>query len=213
MRSHDDDRRAWPYPALPHSAFLDRDHHCHRRCRNRTLCNLVHPLPLHGHAVSFRRVSDRLRRGLGVHCGHLDRKFVVSCARMAFLLAHLSDPHLAPLPSPGFGELAGKRVTGYLNWQHKRRFVHDARVLDALVADLKKQKPDHIAVTGDLANIALAQEFARGREWLEALGDPSQVSLVPGNHDAYVREGLAYAAREWNDYMRGDDGSVFPYVR
>lgn len=130
-----------------------------------------------------------------------------------FTLAHLSDPHLAPLPEPRRGELLGKRVTGYINWRRKRRFVHDAGVLEALVADLKAQKPDHIAVTGDLANIALAQEFARGREWLETLGDPQQVSLVPGNHDAYVRDGLAYAAREWNDYMRGDDGSGFPYVR
>ena len=34
-----------------------------------------------------------------------------------FTLAHLSDPHLAPLPAPRWSELIGKRVTGYINWQ------------------------------------------------------------------------------------------------
>jgi len=32
----------------------------------------------------------------------------------AFTLAHLSDPHLAPLPAPLLGELAGKRAFGFL---------------------------------------------------------------------------------------------------
>ena len=72
-----------------------------------------------------------------------------------FTLAHLSDPHLAPLPAPRWSELIGKRVTGYINWQRRRRFIHRRAVLDRLVADLKAQGPDHIAVTGDIANIAL----------------------------------------------------------
>ena len=111
-----------------------------------------------------------------------------------FTLAHLSDPHLAPLPAPRWRDLIGKRVTGYINWQRKRRFIHDAEVLGKIVADLKAQAPDHIAVTGDLANIALAEEFARGRDWLQDLGAPHDVSLVPGNHDAYVRQAVRYAA-------------------
>ncbi len=76
-----------------------------------------------------------------------------------FTLAHLSDPHLAPLPEPRWSELIGKRVTGYINWQRKRRFIHDPAVLAKIVADLKAQAPDHIAVTGDIANIALPAEF------------------------------------------------------
>jgi 3',5'-cyclic AMP phosphodiesterase CpdA len=130
-----------------------------------------------------------------------------------FTLAHLSDPHLAPLPAPHWSALLNKRVTGYLNWQRKRRFIHDASVLAKIVADLKAQQADHIACTGDLANIALPEEFARGRAWLESLGTPQHVSLVPGNHDAYVRGGLECAAREWGAYMSGDDGGGFPYLR
>ena len=132
---------------------------------------------------------------------------------MPFTLAHLSDPHLAPLPEPRCSELADKRVTGYVNWRRNRRFVHDRAVLDAIVADLKAQVPDHIACTGDLANIALTEEFARGRQWLESLGPPEQVSLVPGNHDAYVRGALVAAARAWGPYMFGDDAAGFPYLR
>src|ERR1041385_918280 len=93
-----------------------------------------------------------------------------------FTLAHLSDPHLAPLPQPRWRELIGKRITGYLNWQRSRRFVHDPAVLEKIVADLKAQKPDHIAVTGDLANIALPGEFLHGRDWLERLGAADEVS-------------------------------------
>src|SRR5437016_1276855 len=131
-----------------------------------------------------------------------------------FTLAHLSDPHLAPLPVPRWSELIGKRVTGYINWQRKRRFIHDRAALAAIVADLKTQSPDHIAVTGDIANIALATEFPQGRDWLESLGSKRDVTLVPGNHDIYVREAISFAGRQWGAYMCDDDGvGGFPYVR
>ena len=132
---------------------------------------------------------------------------------MAFTLAHLSDPHLAPLPKPRWSELVNKRITGYINWRRNRRFVHDRAVLDKIVADLKAQKPDHVACTGDIANIALPAEFTQGRAWLQSLGTPRDVSLVPGNHDAYVRGALALASRAWGDYMLGDTGDGLPYLR
>jgi 3',5'-cyclic AMP phosphodiesterase CpdA len=129
-------------------------------------------------------------------------------------LAHLSDPHLAPLPQPHWHELIGKRVTGYVNWRRKRHLVHDPATLARIVADMKAQTPDHIAVTGDIANLALPDEFSRGRDWLESLGSPRDVSFVPGNHDIYVAEGAALAARQWGAFMSDDDGGAgFPYVR
>ncbi|HXD46030.1 MAG TPA: metallophosphoesterase [Pseudolabrys sp.] len=130
-----------------------------------------------------------------------------------FTLAHLSDVHLAPLPRPRIGELVNKRITGYINWLRGRRFVHDRAVLERLVDDLKEQAPDHIAITGDIANIALEEEFVRGRRWLQQLDSFKNVSFVPGNHDAYVRQAVRYAP-QWAPYMTGDDGAVgFPYVR
>jgi 3',5'-cyclic AMP phosphodiesterase CpdA len=118
------------------------------------------------------------------------------------------------MPVPRLSELAGKQVLGFLNWQRKRRFLHRGDVLAALVEDLKAAAPDHIAVTGDLVNISLDREFARARAWLEALGPAADVSLVPGNHDAYVRAMALHSERRWADYMRSDAGAhVFPFVR
>ena len=131
-----------------------------------------------------------------------------------FTLAHLSDPHLAPLPKPHWSELLNKRITGYVNWQRRRRFIHDPAVLAAIVADIKAQSPDHIAVTGDIANIALPAEFVHGRDWLESLGTARDVSFVPGNHDIYVAQAAAFAARQWGAFMADDEGvDGFPYLR
>jgi 3',5'-cyclic AMP phosphodiesterase CpdA len=121
-----------------------------------------------------------------------------------FLLAHLSDPHLAPLPPPRLGELASKRLLGYLNWVRKRHAIHRRDVVAAIVADLHAAKPDHIAVTGDLVNIALPTEIANAAHWLETLGPPAQVSLVPGNHDAYVPGAAGRCVQVWAPYMAGD---------
>jgi 3',5'-cyclic AMP phosphodiesterase CpdA len=134
-----------------------------------------------------------------------------------FTLAHLSDPHLPPLPSPRLRDLAGKRALGYLNWTRNRHRYHRRDVLDALVSDMQAQSPDHIAVTGDLVNLALEAEFAPARAWLQSVGAADRVTVIPGNHDAYVRATQGRFAEAWRDYLDGDDtleGSVaFPFVR
>jgi len=138
-----------------------------------------------------------------------------------FVLAHLSDPHLGPLPRPRAAELAGKRLLGYINWQRSRRAIHTPDALAAICRDLGRERPDHVAVTGDLVNIALPGEFERARHWLESLGAPHDVSLVPGNHDAYVHAAAVERDRHWAPYMTGDAApggaspvaASFPYVR
>jgi 3',5'-cyclic AMP phosphodiesterase CpdA len=135
-----------------------------------------------------------------------------------FVLAHLSDPHLGPLPTPRLSELAGKRALGFFNWQRRRQNWHRAEVLADIVVDIKANAPDFIAVTGDLVNIALEGEFAPARAWLEALGPAERVAVVPGNHDAYVRATAEHPQLHWGPYLRGDDWdgrspATFPYVR
>jgi 3',5'-cyclic AMP phosphodiesterase CpdA len=134
-----------------------------------------------------------------------------------FTLAHLSDPHLPPLPAARLAELAGKRALGYLNWTRNRHKFHRRDVLDALVSDLQAQAPDHTAVTGDLVNLALEAEFAPSRAWLESVGKPDLVTVIPGNHDSYVRATRHRFAEAWGDYLDGDhagDGGVtFPFLR
>ena len=83
-----------------------------------------------------------------------------------YVLAHLSDPHLGPLPRPRLIELAGKRAIGYLNWWRKRGRIHQGAILRRIVGDLKAQVYDHIAVTGDLVNISLPGEYAPALAWL-----------------------------------------------
>ncbi|HPG03636.1 MAG TPA: metallophosphoesterase, partial [Rhodoblastus sp.] len=55
---------------------------------------------------------------------------------MPFLLAHLSDLHLGPLPRPRARDLAGKRLTGWFNWERSRAHVHNMDVLASLIADI-----------------------------------------------------------------------------
>ena len=134
----------------------------------------------------------------------------------AFTLAHLSDPHLPPLPAARLRDLAGKRALGYLNWTRNRHKYHRREVLDALVADMQVQQPDHIAVTGDLVNLALEAEFSPAQAWLESVGAPQEVTVIPGNHDAYVRATRHRFAGTFGDYLRGDagpNGATFPFVR
>jgi 3',5'-cyclic AMP phosphodiesterase CpdA len=149
-------------------------------------------------------------------------------------IAHLSDPHV---PSPlalAPRDLWNKRLFGYINWIARRRHVHRQAVLDLLAADLAAQRPDHIAITGDLANLSLPSEFPAVTRWLQQLGTPQTVSIVPGNHDAYVRlPGPLALWPEWRAYMSSDAvgadsarvtgaraapgtaaaGSGFPYLR
>jgi 3',5'-cyclic AMP phosphodiesterase CpdA len=134
-----------------------------------------------------------------------------------FVLAHLSDPHLVP-PSPNPFELLGKRIGGFINWQRRRRHFHLPKVLDRIVTDLKAQAVDHIAVTGDLINLSLAAEYAPARTWLERLGPPQDVTLVPGNHDTYVWSKAHHPERHWADYMLDDqrlpgETPRFPFLR
>jgi 3',5'-cyclic AMP phosphodiesterase CpdA len=129
-----------------------------------------------------------------------------------FTLAHLSDWHLASWPR--LSELAGKRGLGFINWQRGRKTVHRPEVLDATIGDLQTCQFDHIAVTGDLVNLSLPDEYRRARGRLETLGQPRDVTVVPGNHDIYVGAVLQSPAKFWGDYMRGDDGvDRFPFVR
>jgi 3',5'-cyclic AMP phosphodiesterase CpdA len=127
-----------------------------------------------------------------------------------FVLAHLSDPHLGPLPRPRLSELASKRLLGYLNWQRSRHRIHRTEVLDAITRDLRAARPHHVAVTGDLVNIALPSELEGARRWLDALGAPADVSVVPGNHDAYVAAAAQDGERYWGPYMTGDEGDGVP---
>jgi 3',5'-cyclic AMP phosphodiesterase CpdA len=88
---------------------------------------------------------------------------------------------------------------------------------EALLADLAAHGPDHVAVTGDLTNLALPGEFAAARDWLARLGPSARVTAIPGNHDATVPVPWDDGVGLWRPWMAGDaaGGSAarFPFLR
>src|SRR5688500_6574335 len=90
-----------------------------------------------------------------------------------FLLAQISDLHIGARPE--------------LSYQ----VVDTHAMLRACVDDLLAlaQRPDAVAVTGDLTDSGSRQEYASLRRLLAPLDMP--LYLIPGNHD--VREALREA--------------------
>lgn len=135
-----------------------------------------------------------------------------------FRLAHISDLHLSQLPPITWAQLANKRLLSYLSWRLRRHRQHLSTLLAALVRDLHTVKPDHIAITGDLVNLALPAEFAEAGAWLHRLGPPESVSVVPGNHDALVHVLPGDGWDHWRAYTSSDPDTPdmddgFPYLR
>ena len=141
-----------------------------------------------------------------------------------FALAHISDPHISCVAGITFRQLLGKRILGYLKWRLHRSKEHRGSVLTALQQDLADTRPDHIAVTGDLTHLSLPAEFRQTRRWLESLGTPGKVTVIPGNHDTYVKTDWQQTLAHWCDYMLADGAdrgenpvsgvdSIFPSLR
>jgi len=131
-----------------------------------------------------------------------------------FTLAHFSDVHL-PLNS-GFTwqYWTAKRVLGYFNWQRRRRYIHLSEVADRLIADAHALRADHIAITGDLVNLGLPAEYEAALSWLNGVGSPDKVTVVPGNHDIYSKLHDDRGVARWAAYMGGEEETLaFPFVR
>ena len=142
--------------------------------------------------------------------------------RETFTIAQLSDPHLSSLDNVSVRDLLSKRVLGYLSWRFNRRAKYRPEVLAELVRDLQAQQPDHTVVTGDMTHIGLPKEFQEVKAWLMMVGPPSKLTVVPGNHDAYVATDWDDTFALWASYMNSDvagelgsgrSSSCFPSLR
>lgn len=111
-------------------------------------------------------------------------------------------------------ELASKRITGYVNWQRNRGKHLFGTTLDTVTDSIKAHGVDHVAITGDIVNLATRTEIETARTWLETEFDPAQTTLVPGNHDAYVPHALDRVIRSWRPWILSgteDDGKSSPF--
>jgi 3',5'-cyclic AMP phosphodiesterase CpdA len=104
-------------------------------------------------------------------------------------VAHITDLHALTLRGArAWDFVSHKRLGGAVNLLLRRRNKHPVALFEALVDDLNRVRPDHVAVTGDLTNLSLDGEFAQAREVLDRLTlGPREVTVVPGNHDVYTR--------------------------
>jgi 3',5'-cyclic AMP phosphodiesterase CpdA len=141
-------------------------------------------------------------------------------------IAHISDLHLLALSGATPLRLMNKRITGFLNLKLRRAHEHQAYALCAVAHALRERSDiDHLVITGDLTNLSLDSEFDAARAFLkdELALDPSRVSIIPGNHDAYTRG--AYRSHRFERYfaeyistelLNGSaivDAPPFPFVR
>ncbi len=110
-------------------------------------------------------------------------------------------------------KLANKRWIGAANLLTNRSRHYHVAAFEQMVADLNAEKIDHVLCTGDVTNLALAQEFEFARAMFDKLElGPDNVTVIPGNHDAYVAEGVGLFAKIFEPYHRTDAGWEWPEI-
>jgi 3',5'-cyclic AMP phosphodiesterase CpdA len=122
-------------------------------------------------------------------------------------LAHCSDLHLLSHDGARWLDLANKRWIGAMNLISSRSRHYHVAAFEQMVEDLNAIGVDHVLCTGDVTNLALRQEFefARGKFDKLALGTHG-VTVIPGNHDAYVAAGVPLFAEMFGDFATSDPG-------
>ena len=138
-----------------------------------------------------------------------------------FLLAHVTDPHFRGFAGASPADFMNKRALGTLNLLVNRTRKHKMELLEALREDLRAQAPDHLALTGDFANVSLPGEWRAALAWIDTCGlEPAAISVIPGNHDAYIPAVVAsrafekvFAAYMTDDLSRGGERADYPYVQ
>ncbi len=110
-------------------------------------------------------------------------------------LLHFSDIHIG-LPPKGMGWLFDKRVLGTMTQFLRRRHRQDMAAIERLASVVGSARPDWIVCTGDLTAVSAPREFEEAVRRLtplrEAVG--GRFIYLPGNHDAYVRNGASREA-------------------
>lgn len=120
-------------------------------------------------------------------------------------IGHFSDIHLLSLKGARWVHFLSKRWIGGLNLLTNRSRHYRSDIFEALVADLNTGLVDHAVATGDITNVALEGEFAFARDKFDAIElGPDEVTVIPGNHDAYVDEGREHFEAYFGDYFRPD---------
>lgn len=127
------------------------------------------------------------------------------------LLAHLSDPHLPLAGLPTCREWRVKRVLSLLSWHFHRRHRLTPASLALVMQDIRMCHPELVALTGDITNLGLMSEFRAAERWLKEQNLPPTL-LVPGNHEALVREGNKEKRTLWAPWLHMGENCKIPSV-
>jgi 3',5'-cyclic AMP phosphodiesterase CpdA len=138
-----------------------------------------------------------------------------------FRLAHVTDPHFRGFREIRALDFASKRAVGLANLIVNRGRRHKMDLLEDLRRDLRAVAPDHLALTGDLSNVAIRGEWRVALAWLDLCGlPPDAVTVIPGNHDAYVAQVVddrtfekMFAAYQTSDVDRDPETAYYPFVQ
>jgi len=143
---------------------------------------------------------------------------------MSLRILHFSDIHL-PFPEGAFHTptlLHPKRLVALLNFYLRRgtKYAEAYQKLNGLREFLQREPVDYLLYTGDALNFGLEREFTVAAPRLtEILSLARQGSLaVPGNHDLYAGDSIAFHRKYFADQLRSDlpettTPTGFPLVR
>ena len=136
---------------------------------------------------------------------------------MTTRIAHFSDTHVLAIGNASLSKFFNKRITGAANLILNRSRHYRTEVFETVLEAISAEKVDHVVCTGDLVNLALKAEFEKVRELLSRHFAPGELTLIPGNHDYYVKEAmeLAHFEEMFRDYLPEPavSGQTYPFVR
>ena len=118
-------------------------------------------------------------------------------------IAHFSDTHVLAIGNAKLNQFLNKRITGAANLVLNRSRHYRTEVFEAVLDAISQEQADHVVCTGDLVNLALEAEFIKVRSLLASHFEPGQLTIVPGNHDYYVKEAMERGHFEsiFSDYL------------
>ena len=133
------------------------------------------------------------------------------------IISHISDLHIPIIKSPKYRELFNKRMIGYINHHSKRKNLHRIENLKLVIEDIHSNETDHTLITGDLVNLSLESEFINASNFLHENFPQNNFSIVPGNHDAYVKIDYKKSLGHFDASLKNTNlsfsNSPFPFLK
>ena len=123
----------------------------------------------------------------------------------AFNLVHLTDFHLYQARGASRRAFLNKRLLSCLSWRLHRGRKSSSRTLAAFIDFMPALDWDHTVITGDLTHMGLPLEYRQARSFLDRIGPPENVFVIPGNHDALRPPASETFFDIWGDYLASDE--------